>query len=99
MKTISKELDFCKTTLFILGRDEKEYLLRHSNLNEKEFKILRARFIEGLTLKEIGTEFNIEEDTVCKYQQRATKKLYFWLSNRSEIEKMWLKLKDTKIHI
>lgn len=44
-------------------------------LNEKDIEIIKLRYIEQLTFKEIALELNTKEDTVGKRHRRAISKL------------------------
>jgi len=43
---------YCKNLFYTKGRNEKLKLLEESNLTDREIKILKMRYIEGLSLKE-----------------------------------------------
>lgn len=85
---ISKEVQYCKNLLYILGSDEKKDLIEKSSLNNREKEIVSKRFIEGKTVKDCCDEMFLEVDAFNKAQAKALFKLYFWVSNREKIKEI-----------
>lgn len=79
----NKEVKFIKELFYTLGRSEKEAILKESNLDNKELKLLKARLIEGLSIKEISNLYGLEIDTYNKTYHRAMLKLYAWLERKA----------------
>lgn len=72
------EVNYCKKLLEDMGRYEKLKLIRNSSLNNRERKIITLRFIEGMSVTEASSVFNLDESSFKKAQKKAFIKLYNW---------------------
>lgn len=78
---MTNELEYIKTKFAMLNRESKLNLLKTSNLNDREISLLEYRLIKGISLKACSDLFNLEIDTINKYQLRAVKKLFKFLKS------------------
>ena len=78
---MTKETEYVKTLLRILGRQDKLDLLNKSNLTDRDITMLTRRFVYGHSLKEIAYDLGIEVNSLSKAQLKAVKKLYLYLQN------------------
>lgn len=77
---VTKETEFIKSMFTRLGRNSKCQIIVDSNLTDQEAELLTKRFVNGLSIKECSEFFGLEENTICKKQCKAAKKLYEFLN-------------------
>lgn len=87
----SKEVILCKRFFYNLGRFEKIKIIKNSNLDNRERKIIYSRFVEGMTLKEIAENLSLGIDNCNKIQKKAFVKLYSWLERNAKLQGTTLK--------
>ena len=81
----SIQVAYCKNLFYTKGRNEKLKLLEESNLTDKEIKLLKLRYIEGLSIKEASEEMKIEIEAFNKLQKKVFIKFYTYLTDTKNI--------------
>lgn len=74
------EVEYCKNLFYISSRSKILSIIEDSNLNDRERSLISARYISGLSVKEICDQFNIEESTYKKIHRRILFKLYIYIT-------------------
>lgn len=75
----SVEVEYCKNLFYVSSRSRILRIIEDSNLTNKEREFISARYIEGLSIKEICDNLQIEEETYKKSHRKIMSKLYIFM--------------------
>lgn len=55
-------------------------------LNEREQKVIVMRFVEGMTLEEVGHEYKLTRERIRQIEGKACRKLRYWTRESKRLE-------------
>lgn len=76
----SIEVEYCKNLFYISSRSKIISIIEDSNLNDRERELITARYVKGLSVKEICELLNLEEETYKKMHRKILSKLYIYIT-------------------
>lgn len=89
---VSQFIVFCSYDLHEMG---KEFFSEIEKKNERAFQIVKRR-AEGMTLEQVGNEFNVTRERVRQIEKKISARFTFWIRSKSIIHKMYAEMDGKK---